>query len=42
VQPEGISKRKIPMTPPRTENRYLPACSAIPQTTEPPRTPYIH
>jgi len=38
VQLEGLCQWKIPTTPPAID-RDLPACSAAPQTTAPPRTP---
>ena len=37
VRPEGLCQWKIPMIPPGNRTRHLPACSAVPQPTAPPR-----
>ena len=39
VRPEGLCQWKIPMTFDGIRTRDLPACSAVPQPTAPPRTP---
>jgi hypothetical protein len=38
-RPEGLCRWKIPLTPIGNRTRDLPACSAVPQATAPPRAP---
>jgi hypothetical protein len=39
MQPEGLSKQKIPQTPIKYQTHDLPASSAMPQPTVPWHTP---